>query len=119
MNNAESRSRKQFSALLCYRNWERVKLFCSFKISIYSWYFLIDRMLTNSIHNIDLLEHMFDMLKIDEYLPSINCVSCADMYILLQLSTLELLSAHLIVRCAVVTRNALQLRHKLTFVHWI
>jgi hypothetical protein len=51
------------------------------------------------IHNIDLLEHSLDMLKIDEYLPYVNCIPRADMYILAQLWTLEQLSAHLIVRC--------------------
>jgi hypothetical protein len=39
------------------------------------------------------------MLKIDEYLPYVNCIPLADMYILVQLWTLEQLSAHLIVRC--------------------
>jgi hypothetical protein len=48
--------------------------------------------------NIDLLERR-GICKIDEYLLSVNCVSCADMYILVQLPTLELLSSHLIVRC--------------------
>jgi hypothetical protein len=39
------------------------------------------------------------MLKLDEYLPSVNCVFCADMYILVRLSTVERLSALLFVRC--------------------
>jgi hypothetical protein len=51
------------------------------------------------IHNIDLLEYSWDMLKIDEYLPYVNCIPRADMYKLVQLLTLEQLSAHLIVRC--------------------
>jgi hypothetical protein len=42
--------------------------------------------------------------NINEYLPSVNCVFYTDMYILVlvRLSTVERLSAHLIVRCDVV-----------------
>jgi hypothetical protein len=49
------------------------------------------------------------MLKIDEYLPCVNCIPRADMYILVQLWTLEQLSAHLIVRCDAVRYQFLYL----------
>jgi hypothetical protein len=50
------------------------------------------------------------MLKIDEYLPSVNCVLCAEMYILVRLSTVERLSAHLIARCDIhVARYVVQM----------